>query len=73
MVRLVIDVRINMEWKDKNKKYLNALQTFLDKAENIENEELRLEIINQVLKCDEILTELAINEIYKNKKDGNNK
>ena len=46
-------------WKTENKDYLNELQKFLDKAANIENEELREEIIIQMLKCDNELTILA--------------
>ena len=62
-----------MEWKDKNKKYLNEVQKFLDKAENIKEEKLKEEIIGQMLKCDKILTELAIQEINKNKNSKNDK
>lgn len=51
-----ISMEINEEWKKNNKKYLNEIQKFLDKAENIENEELRRDIIIQMLKCDEELT-----------------
>jgi len=52
----------NMEyknWKANGQKYLRELQAFLDKAENIENEELRKDIIFQMLKCDNELTSLA--------------
>ena len=49
----------NGNWKANGQKYLKELQTFLDKAENIENEELRKEIIFQMLKCDKELTILA--------------
>lgn len=49
----------NENWKAKSQKYLKELQTFLDKAENIENEELKKEIIFQMLKCDKELTLLA--------------
>ena len=54
-----IDMKIKEDWKKENKKYLEELQKFLDKAENIENEELRNEIIIQMLKCDEQLTKIA--------------
>lgn len=70
-VRLVVNVEVKIIWKEENKKYLNAVQKFLDKAENIKEEKLREEIIGQMLKCDEILTELAIQEINKNKKQKN--
>ena len=46
-------------WKADSQKYLKELQAFLDKAENIENEELKKEIIFQMLKCDNELTILA--------------
>lgn len=50
-------------WKTENKDYLNELQKFLDKAANIENEELREEIIIQMLKCDKELTKAAERKI----------
>ncbi len=49
----------NENWKAKGQKYLKELQAFLDKAENIEDENLRKEIIFQMLKCDNELTILA--------------
>lgn len=49
----------NENWKAKSQKYLKELQAFLDKAENIENEELRKEVIFQMLKCDNELTLFA--------------
>ena len=55
----------SLEWKEKNKKYLNQLQKFLDATDSIEKEELRNHIIAQMLKCDKILTDLAISEIQK--------
>lgn len=53
------------EWKEKNKKYLNQLQKFLDVADNINEEDLRRNVITQMLKCDAILTELAEIEFNK--------
>ena len=49
----------NENWKQSSPKYLKELQMFLDKAENIQSEELRKEIIFQMLKCDNELTCLA--------------
>jgi len=49
----------NENWKSSSSKYLKELQTFLDKAENIQDEELRKEIVFQMLKCDKELTILA--------------
>ncbi len=54
----------NKNWKANGPKYLKELQAFLDKAENIENEELRKEVIFQMLKCDNELTLLA-EEMFK--------
>ena len=47
------------EWKNKNPKYLFELQKFLDIAENIQEETLRKEVINQMLRCDKTITEIA--------------
>ena len=57
-------------WKANGQKYLKELQAFLDKAESIENEEIRKEIIFQMLKCDNELTLLAesIFDRYKKEK-----
>lgn len=54
----------NENWKASSQKYLKELQAFLDKAENIQNEELKKEIIFQMLKCDNELTNLA-EEMFK--------
>lgn len=56
---------IKENWKSNGKKYLRELQAFLDKVENIESEELRKEIIFQMLKCDNELTMLAEEEFRK--------
>lgn len=47
------------EWKEKNIEYINALERFLDIVDNVPNEALKLDIIYQMLKCDEILTIIA--------------
>lgn len=51
-------------WKNKDKKYLFELQKFLDLVDNIEDENLRKRITNQMLKCDRHITNLA-EEIFK--------
>lgn len=56
---------VKENWKSSGEKYLKELQAFLDKAENIENKELRKEIIFQMLKCDNELTMLAEEEFRK--------
>lgn len=58
-------IKQSKDWKIKNEKYLFELQKFLDKAENIEDDELKQSIINQMLRCDKILTELAEEMIEK--------
>ncbi len=67
--RKKIVVKEELYWKEKNKEYLKQLQKFLDVANNIENEELKNNVIIQMLKCDKILTNLAIKEIRKYKAD----
>lgn len=66
-----IEDKKNKNWKASGHKYLKELQSFLDKVENIENEELKKEIIFQMLKCDNELTKLAeeMFEKYKSDKD----
>lgn len=54
-----INMKIQEDWKKESKKYLTEMQKLLDKLENIENEELRKEIVIQILKCDQELTKLA--------------
>lgn len=54
-------------WKEKNKRYLVQLQKFLDATDSIEREEIKQNIISQMLRCDEILTEIAEREIKKYK------
>lgn len=58
----------NKDWKEKNKIYLKELQNFFDKADNIEDSNLKQKIIGQMLKCDDILTKIAesrFEEFYK--------
>lgn len=68
---------IDRTWKEGNKLYLRELQRFLDRVDNIEDYELRRSVINQMMICDKVLTELAedmfinfYDEGYKNAKDG---
>ena len=48
----------NRDWKEKDKEYLRFIQKFLDLSDNIENEELKEEVIRAMLMCDERLTQL---------------
>ena len=61
------------KWKNDNKKYLFEVQKFLDLTDNIQDEKLRKRIINQMLKCDKCLTNIAediFKDILKNKQSG---
>lgn len=48
-------------WKQESEEYILELQKFLDVASNIEDRQLKQRVITQMLKCDEILTQLAEN------------
>jgi len=63
-----INMEIKQDWKKESKLYLIELQKFLDKVDNVENEDLKKDIIIQMLKCDKELTKLAetkFKEYYK--------
>ena len=49
----------NTSWKNKNEKYLFELQKFLDITENVDNDELRKDIVAQMIRCDKRLTQIA--------------
>ena len=49
----------NRDWKEKDKEYLRFIQKFLDLSDNIENKELKDEVIRAMLMCDDRLTQLA--------------
>ena len=57
----------NTSWKNKNEKYLFELQKFLDITENVDNDELRKDIVAQMLRCDKRLTQIAEEVFVKNK------
>lgn len=61
-------MEVNNKWKEENQRYINAMQAFLDKVDNVNDENLKQEIIGKMLKCDKILTEIAIEEMKRNKK-----
>ena len=54
-----MEIDNNENWKKKSQKYLLELECFLDKAQSIKDDNLRNEIIIQMLKCDNELTILA--------------
>lgn len=47
------------DWKERNAEYINALDKFFDVVDNVENEDLKLDIIYKMLQYDEILTKIA--------------
>lgn len=49
----------NKKWKNKNSKYLFELQKFIDIVDNVEDVKLRKKIIEQMLKCDKCITDMA--------------
>lgn len=52
----LIDTQDKRNWKNTNKQYLRELQKFFDIAENIQDKEVKKQIICQMLKCEELLT-----------------
>lgn len=50
---------IGENWKNENKKYLKSIEKFLDIASNIKDEELKNRMINNMLVCDRVLTDIA--------------
>lgn len=56
------------KWKNKNEQYLFELQKFLDLVDNIKDENLKKMIINQMIKYDKCITNIA-EEIFKMLKD----
>ena len=63
----------NRKWKEENKHYLKELQSFFDKAANIEDENLKKSVISQMLRCDNILTKLAERRFMDEYKSGYNR
>jgi len=55
----LIDTQDKRNWKNSNQQYLKEVQKFLDIAENIKDEQLKKQIIHQMLICDEKLTMIA--------------
>lgn len=43
-------------WKNKNEKYLFELQKLIDLVDNIEDKEMQRILINQILRCEKVLT-----------------
>ena len=58
-------IKNNEEWKTKNKKYIKELQKMFDIIDNVQDEELKNRILLQFVKCDEIITELATEQLRK--------
>lgn len=52
-------------WKNQNKSYLFEMQKFIDLADNIEDENLKREIINQAIRLDRCITKISEEVIEK--------
>lgn len=61
---------IGENWKNKNKKYLKSMEKFLDIASNIKDEDLKNRMINNMLVCDRVLTDIAKDMFAKYYNDG---
>ncbi len=55
----IIEKRYKRDWKEKNLEYLYELEKFFDITDNVQDEKLKLDIIYQMLRCDELLTKIA--------------
>ena len=69
--------KLDRKWKEENKLYLEELQRFFDRVDNIEDNELKRSVVSQMMICDKILTEIAedmfmnfYDEGYKSGKEG---
>ena len=58
-----LEKNVGENWKNKNKEYLKSIEKFLDLASNIKDEDLKNRMINNMLICDKILTQMA-NEMF---------
>ncbi len=59
MFRMYENEFCKRKWKEESVEYLRELQRFFDVVENVKDEKLKMRIIYQMLKCDEVLTKLA--------------
>lgn len=57
--KLELNYLSDRKWKEENNKYLQELQIFFDKMEKIKDQDLRNNLLNQMLQCDKALTEIA--------------
>ena len=55
----------NDEWKTKDKRYLKELQKIFCIVVNVKDEELKNRILIQFIRCDELITKLAMEQISK--------
>lgn len=63
----LIDTQDERNWKNSDKQYLKELQKFFDIAENITDKDVKKQIVNQMLKCDEQLTKIAEKIFFENR------
>lgn len=52
-------ISLNEKWKYEDTKYLESLQKFMDKIDQIHDEELQNEVVFQMLECERILTKTS--------------
>ncbi len=60
-----LGMKNNEEWKTKNKRYVKELQKMFDIIDNVQDEELKNRILLQFVRCDEVITELAREQLSK--------
>ena len=66
MEKLKKKIQVNFEReKYSDKEYLFELQNFLDRLDNIEDEDLKLELIYKLHKIDNIISKISVNIITK--------
>lgn len=70
MEKLKKKVQLNFEReKYSDKEYLFELQNFLDRLDNVEDEDLKLELIYKLHKIDNIISKISVNIITKESKN----
>ena len=55
-------IKNDLDWKEKNKKYLSHLQKFLDATDSIEREDIKSNVIAQMLKF--IMDMVLVKQLY---------
>lgn len=58
-------MEINDTWKTEDENYIKELLKMLDFIDSIKDEDLKNKILFQYAKCDNLITQLAINKMNK--------